>query len=369
MKILLTAGPIPGRLDSVKFVTNRFKGGLMLAAANKLSVELGHTVTILKWKHLELYGVNPDIEVIDVEDVHDYVEKVTEHQYDAYLLGAAVANIIPKNPWEGKFPSHNYKVGDTISVDFEIAPRAIDEVKKKYPRSLLIGYKLFDGEDVEIIRAGWHTLVDSKANVVFCNHPKWAKEKKIALLPDGTRINMDMDQHIHFIDRMTKLQWYSTAINESKTELPENLLECLDTKLRWVIDNMNKDLREFSGYDFGSVAMRYKDGFITTTRGKFFKTGPEGKLVRKYTFVKSVDHVNRIVNADDKATLNAPLLHKLFSMAPDDYNLILHGHFYIEGDPTYDYMFPGTTDENKPADDGCLSFNVKGHGCYLVSKC
>ena len=31
----------------------------------------------------------------------------------------------------------------------------------------------------ELIKAGKKTLFDSKANIVFANHPKWAKDKKI----------------------------------------------------------------------------------------------------------------------------------------------------------------------------------------------
>jgi len=33
-RILLTLGPIPGKLDAVKFISNKFKGGLMVKLAN-----------------------------------------------------------------------------------------------------------------------------------------------------------------------------------------------------------------------------------------------------------------------------------------------------------------------------------------------
>lgn len=49
-KILITVGPIPARLDSVKFITNRFKGGLALKTAEWLKGK-GHQVTIVHWKN------------------------------------------------------------------------------------------------------------------------------------------------------------------------------------------------------------------------------------------------------------------------------------------------------------------------------
>lgn len=367
--ILLTAGPIPGRLDSVKYITNRFKGGLMFKLALQLSVFFHHRVTIIKWKHTELpaslrasTGMDSRITVVDVEDVNEYFEKVLEKGYDGYILGAAVANLVPSKPWVGKFPSHNYKVGDKFPIEFEIAPRVIDEVKKKYPRALLVGYKLYDGNDDELIKAGWTTLTEGKANVVFCNHPTWAKDRKIALLPDGSRHDMTFDDHLLFIDRMLKLKWYKTEINEDKTEIPSEIISCLEAKLKWITQNAKPELKAFSDYDFGTVAMRYKGGFVTTTRGKF-----RNEKDSVFTFVKDVNHGTRTVYADSKATLNAPMLAKLFENAPEDHDIIIHGHFTIPGDKAYDYLFPGTTEENEAADN--LSCNIRGHGCYLVTKC
>ena len=37
MKILITGGPVHAKLDAVKFVTNRFKGGLIADLADNMS--------------------------------------------------------------------------------------------------------------------------------------------------------------------------------------------------------------------------------------------------------------------------------------------------------------------------------------------
>lgn len=393
--ILITAGPIPGKLDSVKFITNRFKGGLMFKLADVMLKKFKHAVTIIKWKHTELPqtllvsedGYLPSISdndgvtsytwykagalsssiidyrlnVINVDDVYDYCKKVLGKEYDAYILGAAVANLVPSNPWEGKFPSHNYKVGDKFPIEFEIAPRVIDMIKTKYQKSLLVGYKLYDGEYDELISAGWHTLTNSKANIVFCNHPAWAKSRKTTLLPSGTVLELTYDEHVTMIDRMMNLKWYRTEINTEKVDIPEDIIKCVNNKLDWIVKNRSDEMQKFDEYDFGTVAMRYNGGFVTTTRGK-----KKGSFDR-WTFVKSVDHNTRTVYADEKATLNAPLISKLFDNNPPDYDLVLHGHFNLDGEHTFDYLFPGTTEENKAAE--LMSFNVDGHGCYMVTKC
>ena len=48
-KVVISCGPIPARLDSVKFITNRFKGGLAFKTANYL-IERNYDVTIVTWK-------------------------------------------------------------------------------------------------------------------------------------------------------------------------------------------------------------------------------------------------------------------------------------------------------------------------------
>ena len=52
-KVVISCGPIPARLDSVKFITNRFKGGLAFKTANYL-IERNYDVTIVTWKNTDI---------------------------------------------------------------------------------------------------------------------------------------------------------------------------------------------------------------------------------------------------------------------------------------------------------------------------
>lgn len=320
-KVLISVGPIPARLDSVKFVTNRFKGGLALKTANQLA-QKGNDVTIVAWKFTEL---KTDLPVVYIDDVVDYYKKVLAFEADAYILAAAVANLMPSNPYEGKFPSHKYQVGEKFNIEFEIAPRVIDEIKKSHPRSTLIGYKLYDGTDEELIAAGKKTLFDSTANVVFANHPKWAKEKKIVLTQDGAIFECSFDEHVELMHHVINEEFYSTVIEQKATEL--------SAQEQYIVDNYPVD--EKDGRVYGTFAVRRENSFITTTRGK-----KDGKTVVSEVF--SVDHSNKKIVASKKATLNAPLLARMLELNPS-FTILLHGHDLI-GKQVHDkYEFAGST--------------------------
>lgn len=321
-KVLISVGPIPAKLDSVKFVTNRFKGGLALKSAHYLA-QKGNDVTIMAWKFTEL---KTDLPIIYIDDVMDYYEKILNFEADAYILAAAVANLMPSTPYEGKFPSHNYKVGEKFNVEFQIAPRIIDDIKQKYPRCTLIGYKLYDGTDEELISAGKKTLFDSKSNVVFANHPKWAKEKKIVLTQDGAIFECNFEEHCSLMHKVINEQFYSSEIIHQQTTT-------LSSDELFVIDNYPVHFQD--GRNYGTFAMRRPDSFITTTRGKNGGT-------KAICSVFNVDHDNKKIKTNQRATLNAPLLSKILEINPN-INIVLHGHDIVGRRVHSEYEFAGST--------------------------
>ena len=116
-RILVTAGPVHAKLDAVKIVTNRFKGGRMAALASALAYRR-HSVTCLTSRHvIPLNKVRHATLALATHDgFNDYMEKVERFapEVDMAVLGAAVANLIPEPPWgaDQKFPSHDYQEGD-----------------------------------------------------------------------------------------------------------------------------------------------------------------------------------------------------------------------------------------------------------------
>lgn len=341
-KVVISCGPIPARLDSVKYVTNRFKGGLAFKTAQQF-IDWGYDVTLVIWKNTSLpvvngqkkseYWMRENVHIVTVDDVFDYYKWFEENaaNYDAFIMAAAVANLTPSSPYEGKFPSHLYRVGESFNIQFEIAPRAIDIVKKINPRACLIGYKLFDAQtDEELIGIARHTLADAKANIIFANTPETAKSRKIAVMADNSAFPVDFDGHLELMRQAIEADYFKTEIitiqnNTDQLRFAEQVVRMYD--------------RTFNG--FGTVAVPVAcGGFMTTSRGH------KGEPV----YVSCVDMDKRLVYATGKATLNAPALSALIEANPGC--IVVHRH---SDDPLFshrpfdsempDYTFPGTKDE------------------------
>lgn len=376
--IVISCGPIPARLDSVKFITNKFKGGLAFKTAQSLIDTAQYDVTIVKWVNTdkpeppsfkgsdkipsEIKRIKrwreAHTHIVNVDDVADYCKWFENNamNYDAFILAAAVANLMPSEPYEGKFPSHNYSVGEQFEIKFEIAPRAIDIIKKLNTRSCLIGYKLFDAEtDEELVKIARHTLKDSKANAIFANTPREAKTRKIAVMQGNTNIKMGFEAHISFMQRLINAEYFKTeVINEMKFNSKEKTLEADIFSFKQHVKLFEKT---FEG--FGTVAFKVKQGIVTTARGHM------GEPV----YVKDIDFKTRTITADGKATLNAPLLYTVLQDKPIG-SYVVHRHEdddrrNIESDlwdNTY-YRIAGTTEELLAAEImGDVNFNIIGHG-------
>ncbi len=364
--ILITGGPVHAYLDDVKIITNKFRGGLMADLADNMDKKSRVEVTYLTSKgstypsrRIDHSG---DIHVIEHYGIDDYMRIVCElaPQMDVVVLGAAVANLIPKNKIKGKFDSHNYKPGDTIPIDFTIAPRVIDEVKKINPKCHLFGFKLLSGVDYyELVRAAYGVLLESKAVTVFANDAKDLMQKYAVTKERGVHPIHNDEVAQWIIDRMEE-KYYSTETSKTNN-IDKGMEEHKGYLNKLLCDHRNSFIETDEGYIFGSGAMRL-DGdtswFVTTSRGK--------KEIEDYAFVSEVDHKNRKVYCETtkKASLNAPLFADIFGTWRD-VKQILHFHHQREDLKTLDYATPGTDKDSIRTDATGPSFNIKGHGCIL----
>ena len=180
--ILITGGPVHCHIDAVKIITNNFKGGRMAQLADELLEKSwekdeeseGYTAKII---YLCPKGVAEPkrlgITVLYHDGYADYRDKILDlaPDMDAIIFGAAVANLIPEKPWSGKFPSHNFKEGETIHIPFIVAPRIINMVKEvAKPSCHLFGFKLLKGvEHEELIDAAYEIVLAAKTTCVFAN--------------------------------------------------------------------------------------------------------------------------------------------------------------------------------------------------------
>ncbi|HUU89338.1 MAG TPA: phosphopantothenoylcysteine decarboxylase [Candidatus Glassbacteria bacterium] len=368
-KILVTGGPVHAHLDSVKIITNRFKGGLMAATANKLNGLTDVEVHYLRSKG----SVIPDIPSDQIHEhfgFHDYMEKVLQMapDFDAVVLGAAVCNLIPVKPFEGKFPSHNYKPGDVIPIDFTIAPRVIDEVKKVAPNTHLFGYKLLVGVDhEELVQAAYDIVLESRATCVFANDAD-DLNTKFAVTKEGAEHKLLFPQMPQFILDMVNDKYYKTDLYYDDNHCRAMLLK-YEAKVNSLISSFRDKFIKKNGYVFGTVAVRVENpnpnmiSFITTCRGK--------NEVKDFTIVFNVNHEEKVVYSHEKkATLNAPLLARIFEVNPR-VKAIVHCHELDTGLPVLPYAPPGTfRDSIHPImrDPKMLgsSFEIKNHGFFRL---
>jgi hypothetical protein len=394
-KILITGGPVHDYLDAVKIITNRFKGGRIQELARDLTARgdtevhyLGSKLVTDGHNQLEELGVR----VWTHDGYHNYRQIVRELSAgkDAVILGAAVANLIPLSPWKGKFPSHQYKIGDIINIPFTIAPRVIDEIKRKpyddspsNPNCHLFGFKLLKGvKHEELVEAAYEIVLSSGATAVFANdadnlNQKYAVTKERAVIPLGQGELAD------FILQCMNDQYYHTVVKTSGTEHLD-LHQGSDQfrKYQEAIAKAKKLMERFKnkfpvrqgGYVFGTVAVRHGSysWFVTTTRGK--------KELEDFGLVLGVNHDDRknwtstyTVLADKKVTLNAPLLDQIFQIYPD-VEAIVHYHELDSGLPLLRWAPPGTERDSvrvlmrsHPSDYG-RGFEIEHHGVYRLFR-
>jgi hypothetical protein len=338
--------------------------------ADSIGVYEGNRITYLTSKECRIPdGVEST--VIYHNGFEDYRKKVLElaPKHDAVILGAAVCNLIPKKPWKKKFPSHNYKPGDRIPIDFTIAPRVIDEVKKVAPKVKLFGFKLLQGvPHKELIQAAYDILLESKATAVFANDAN-DLSTRYAITREGGEIKFDPDRVqygiVEFITKCMSDKYYSTVTNPADFDVAD--YHWSKTKISNLAKKYKSKFSKQYGkekYRFGTIAVRlgHDDSFITTGRGK--------KEMDELVLVEKVDHRKRKVYATEKATLNAPLLHRIFRNR-EDIKAIVHYHNQYEDCEEKvmwsAYAPSGTIRDASLADaldPSCMKFYIEGHGTF-----
>lgn len=357
-RILITGGPVHAYLDAVKIITNRFNGGLMARLADDFVNSYGDDVKVayLTTTNSKTPTSGENVAVVYHDGFEDYREQVKELSLhaDAVILGAAVANLIPLNPLTGKFPSHNFKVGDRIPIDFTIAPRIINEVKTVNPKVHLFGFKLLSGvSHDELIRAAYEVVLDSKATAVIANDTSDLLKKYIVTKERGVH-PIGMSVLAEYLWQMINDEYYHTEIQNDDYIKLELAQQFQDIKKRF----QDKFVPTPEGYVFGTIAVRAPSvGFLTTGRGK--------RELDDFCYVNSVDHETLTVKSTGKkATLNAPLLDYLFMRNPT-VQTIVHYH---EQNPrlrlTLPYAPPGTRRDSLRYQT--TSFNIEEHGCFLL---
>lgn len=137
-RILVTAGPAPGRIDSVRLLTNRFRGRLGTKIADEAYMR-GAEVTLI----LGPSGIQQPtyLDTTWIGDFHEYHSKVLDvikqKSIDIGIFSASVADFIPKEVFDGKIPSQSV----LQPIELIHTTKVIEEVRRKFPDLCMVTFK------------------------------------------------------------------------------------------------------------------------------------------------------------------------------------------------------------------------------------
>lgn len=147
-RVLVTGGPTPVAIDSVRRITNRFRGTLGTLIAEELYLRGADTRLLLGGGAHRVVTWLPH-EIAETYD--DYRRRVHEilgsGEYFAGVFSAAVADYRPKEVLPGKIPSG----GALDRIDLEPTPKVIREVQEAFPELHMVTFKYEEGVDHEAL--------------------------------------------------------------------------------------------------------------------------------------------------------------------------------------------------------------------------
>lgn len=172
VKVLVTAGCTPVKIDNVRRITNKFGGRLGIEIANELYLK-GADVMLLQSKS----GVRPPVYIPHrlFDDYSEYKRLAVDlaPMYPYGIFSAAVADYMPKTVVEGKIPSK----GALTCIELVNTEKVIDLVRNAAPTMALISFKYEENKGLDYLldvatkrlNGGHHLLV---ANDICLNTEK-----------------------------------------------------------------------------------------------------------------------------------------------------------------------------------------------------
>ncbi|UCD96113.1 MAG: bifunctional phosphopantothenoylcysteine decarboxylase/phosphopantothenate--cysteine ligase CoaBC [Candidatus Bathyarchaeota archaeon] len=137
-QFLITAGPTPGKIDNIRVLTNRFRGTLGIMIADEAYMRGANVTLILGSTGIQAPKYLNTILIKDFHDYHSKVQDVLEHEtVDVGIFSAAVADYVPSVVFDGKIPSR----GDMKSIPLKHTTKIIEEVRKQFPKLLMVTFK------------------------------------------------------------------------------------------------------------------------------------------------------------------------------------------------------------------------------------
>ena len=162
-KILIIGGPTAEPVDDVRIITNRSSGKTAVSLA-KNAFYRGADVEL--WYGYGKEAVPEYIKKSDFESIKDIQKFITKNnlkKYNIIIVCAALSDYIPKKQ-KGKIPSGK----DKLTVDMSPAPKIISQIRKKTPKTKIIGFKV-EEKTTKLIEKSYSLLKTNNLDFVVAN--------------------------------------------------------------------------------------------------------------------------------------------------------------------------------------------------------
>lgn len=193
-KILVTAGSTWIPIDTVRVITNIFKGGIGLTIA-KDAAKRGADVTLLLGPSFDLSKeVMPNnIQVVRFKYFDELdsqlTEQLTENQFDIVIHSAAISDFKVVNSFNGKIKSNT----DKLTIELVPTKKLVDAIKNISPKSFLVKFKLEVGINVEQLKEiAYKSMKHSNADMIVANiyDPNFKDHEAYIITPEGEEIGV-----------------------------------------------------------------------------------------------------------------------------------------------------------------------------------
>ena len=139
--IMVTGGPTPVPIDSVRRITNRFKGKLGVSITEELYLRGADVLLIHGDGAYRPDEYLPHRVARTYDDYHRLVmEELGKKDYNIGIFSAGVADYKPEEVLPGKTPS-----GKNLSLNLVPTKKVITEVKERFPNLFMLTFKYQEG--------------------------------------------------------------------------------------------------------------------------------------------------------------------------------------------------------------------------------
>lgn len=172
--MLITAGPTPGWIDNVRYITNRFRGRSGIAIADEAYMRGADVKLILGSSGIKAPKYIDTVVVRSYDEYYSQVMKSLEDNFDYSIFSAAVADYVPKEKRLGKVPSK----GELKTIETKETEKVIEIVRKEFPELFMVTFKYEENLSPDKLEEIARNRVNEGYQIVVANRGEEMSDKK-----------------------------------------------------------------------------------------------------------------------------------------------------------------------------------------------